>query len=288
MEHQLTGQHLTSSASDVSSRARYYTRLREIHASHEGAMSSTPAKTTRGSLRRMLTTTVALTLLYIGLQELLVDGLALLSSRGTLATAFQGGIADEAKRVAAASAEREAQLTPEYRVAAYALGVQLGRMSQYLGSFALSEPKVRQQARAASAPRMRAAQELADFLRIGAVYPLESSTAAQFSSLTARIEADEGGIGARIAERTTLKHQHLYMLGMHAGTTLAQLQGKVGAVVPSGEIARHATLAGLTREQWAPLARLPSGGTEAEVAARYEAAVRALQQTIATEPVRQK
>ena len=251
-------------------------------------MSSTPAKTRRGSILRMLTATVALTLLYIGLQELLVDGLAVLSSRGSLATAFQGGLAEEAKRVAAASAERERQLTPEHRVAAFALGVQLGRVSQYLGSFGLSDPTVRQQARAASASRVRAAQELADFLGIGPVYPLESSTAAQFSALTARIEADEGGVGARIVARMTPKHQHLYMLGMHVGTTLAQLQGKAGAVVPSAEIARHATLAGLTREQWAPLARLPCGGTETEIAARYESAVRGLQQTIATEPVRPK
>jgi hypothetical protein len=235
----------------------------------------------------MLAATVALTLLYIALQELLVGGLAVLSSRGTLATAFQSGLAEEAKRVAEASAERETKLTPEHRAAAFALGVQLGRVSQYVGSFGLSDPAVRQQARAASAPRVRAAQELAGFLGIGPVYPLESSTAAQFSSLTARIEADEGGVGARIAERTTPKHQHLYMLGMHVGTTLAQLQGKAGAVVPSQQIARQATLAGIKREDWQPLARLPSG-SQPEAPAKYEAAVRALQQTIATEPIRQK
>jgi hypothetical protein len=231
----------------------------------------------------MLTATVALTLLYIGLQELLVDGLGALYSRGWLATVFQGGLTEEAKRVADASAAREAQLTPEHRAAAFALGVQLGRLSQFLGSFGLSDPAVRQQARAAAASRLAAAQDLADFLGIGPVYPLESSTAAQFAGLTARIEADEGGIGARIAERTTPRHQHLYMLGMHVGTTLAALQSKAGAVVPSGEIARHATLAGLTREQWEPLARSPEGGTQPERAAKYEGAVRAVQRTIATD-----
>ena len=132
------------------------------------------------------------------------------------------------------------------------------------------------------AGRLAAAQDLADFLGIGTVYPLESSTAAQFSGLTARIEADEGGIGARIAERTTPRHKHLYLMGMHVGMTLVSMQGEGwrGGTVPSQQIARHATLAGLARGQWEPLARIPGGATQAEVVAAYEASARGIQQAL--------
>ena len=230
----------------------------------------------------MLVATIALTLLYIGLQEFLLGGLNVLHRRGWMATMFQGSLDEDSKRVAEASAAREARLMPEHRLAAWALGVHLGRLSQYLGSFGLSDSATRQRARAAMAGRLAAAQDLADFLGIGPVYPLESSTAAQFSGLTARIEADEGGIGARIAERTTPRHKHLYLMGMHVGMTLVSMQGEGwrGGTVPSQQIARHATLAGLARGQWEPLARIPGGATQAEVVAAYEASARGIQQAL--------
>jgi hypothetical protein len=244
-------------------------------------MVSTPVNIGRRGVRRMLIATIALTLLYIALQELSVAVSSAIQSRGWLATTFQGGLEQEARRLAQQSAAREAQLAPEHRLAAWALGLRLGAAAHFLGTFVRADAARKQQARAAVAPRLRSAQELADFLGIGPVYPLESSTLAQASNLSARIEADEGGIGGRIAERTTPRHQHLYMLGMHVGTTLAALQGNVGVVVPSAQIGRHATLAGLKREDWEPLARVPSGSTPAEAAARYAAAVSGLQQKIA-------
>jgi hypothetical protein len=245
-------------------------------------MLSTTPKTRRGSMRRMLVATIALTLLYIALQELLLGSATVLFSGSWMATAFQRDLDQEARRVAEASATREAQLTAEHRVAAWWLGVHLGYVSQYLGSFGSSDTTVRQQAHEASARRIAAAQDLADLLGIGPVHPLESSTAAQFSNLTARIEADEGGVGARIAERTTPRHKHLFLLGMHVGMTRASMQGEGWrrGIVPGQQIARHATLAGLSREQWEPLVRLPSGATRAEVVKSYEASERVVQEAI--------
>jgi hypothetical protein len=253
-------------------------------------MVSTTPKTRRGSMRRMLVATIALTLLYIGFQELLLRSTHVFFSGGGMATAFQRDLDQEAKRVAEASAEREAPLTPEHRVAAWWLGVHLGYLSHYLGSYGASDTAVRQQAHAASAKRIAAAQDLADLLGIGPVHPLESSTAAQFTRLTARIEADEGQVGARIEERTTQRHKHLYMMGMHVGMTRASMRGDSWRriIVPSQQIARHATLAGLTREQWEPLARLPSGATQAEAVASYEASERVVQQALlANAPAKQ-
>jgi hypothetical protein len=230
----------------------------------------------------MLVATIALTLIYIALQELLLGSANVLFSGGWMATVFQRDLDQEARRVAEASAMREAELTAEHRVAAWWLGVHLGYLSQYLGSFGSSDTPVRQQAHAASARRIAAAQDLADLLGIGPVYPLESSTAAQFSGLTARIEADEGGVGARIEDRTTPRHKHLYMMGMHVGMTRAAMQGDGWRriIVPGQQIARHATLAGLAREQWEPLVRRPAGATQAEVLAAYEALGRTVEQAI--------
>jgi hypothetical protein len=230
----------------------------------------------------MLVATIALTLLYIALQELLLRSASVLFSGGRMATVFQRGLDEEARRVAETSATREGQLTPEHRVAAWWLGVHLGYLSQYLGSYGSSDTPVRQQAYAASERRIAAARDLADLLGIGLVHPLESSTAAQFSNLTARIEADEGGVGARIEERTTPRHKHLFMMGMHVGMTRAAMLGEgwQRIIVPSQHIARHGTLAGLAREQWEPLARLPGGATREEVVASYEAAERVVQQAI--------
>jgi hypothetical protein len=230
----------------------------------------------------MLVATLALTLLYIALQELLLGSAGALFSGGRMATAFQRDLDQEARRVAEASAAREAQLTAEHRVAAWWLGVHLGYLSQYLGSFGASDTAVRQRAHAASAKRIAAAQDLADRLGIGPVAPLESSTAAQFSGLTARIEADEGGVAARIEERTTPRLRHLYLMGMHVGTTRAALQGESWRriIVPGQQIARHATLAGFAREQWEPLTRLPRGATHEEAIESYEASERIVQEAI--------
>ena len=245
-------------------------------------MASTTPKTRRGGVRRMLVATLALTLLYIALHELMLWSATVLYSGGWMATVFQRDLDQEARRVAEVSAARDAQLSPEYRVSAWWLGVHLGYLSQYLGSFGSSDTPVREQARAAMARRLAETRELANFLGIGPVYALESSTAAQFSGLPARIEADEGGVGARIEERTTPRHKHLYLIGMHVGTTLASMQGEGWrrGIVPSQYIARHATLAGIAREKWEPLARLPGGATRAEVVRSYEEAMRAVHQAI--------
>jgi hypothetical protein len=245
-------------------------------------MITTTPKTRRGSMRRMLVATSALTLLYIALQEVLLGSAGVLFSGGRMATAFQRDLDQEARRVADASAARDAQLTAEHRIAAWWLGVHLGYLSQYLGSYGASDTSVKQQARAASAKRIAAAQDLADRLGVGPVAPLESSTAAQFSGLIARIEADEGGVGARIEERTTPRHKHLYLMGMHVGMTRASLQGESWRriIVPGQHIARHATLAGLQREQWEPLGRLPRGGTQAQAIASFDASERLVQEAL--------
>jgi hypothetical protein len=248
-------------------------------------MLSTRAKTSMRGVARVLAATMALTVIYILLQEVLVDVVSILYPSFSRVMVSQSALAQEAREVARASAAREAQLTPKHALVAWVLGLRLGGAAQFLAEFALKNTALRQQARAVLAPRLRAAQELADFLGIGPVYPLDSSSLAQSSrtGLAARIEADEGRIGARIAERTTLRHQHLYMLAMHVGVAVAAMQRENWQRddPPVAQIMRHATLAGLKREDWEPLARLPRGTTRAEIAAKYEAAVSTLQQKIA-------
>jgi hypothetical protein len=223
------------------------------------------------SFRRMLISTVVLTLLYITLSELLVGVFMAGHSRGFLPNFGESNLADEAKKIAAASAAGAAKLTPEPRLAAWYLGGNIGYVSQFLGPFALSDTTVQQRVRAEMASSLTTAKRSADFLQVGPATALESRTLAEFINLGARIEADETGLATRIAERVSPQHKELFMLGMYVGMQMATLDFKLDLrpLLRSLEIKRHATLAGLSRAEWEPLAKLPEGNTPQELTTTY-------------------
>src|SRR3954447_25966336 len=103
-------------------------------------MISTPANTRHRGIPRMLAATIALTFLYIALQEVFVAVNSAIESRQWLPAPFQRGLEQQARHVAQESSAREAQLTPEHQLAAWALGLRLGGAAQILGSFALAQP----------------------------------------------------------------------------------------------------------------------------------------------------
>jgi hypothetical protein len=228
------------------------------------------------SFRRMLISTVVLTLLYITLNELWVGVFMAGHSRGFLPNFGESNLADEAKKIAAASAAGAAKLTPEHRLAAWYLGGNIGYVSQILSVFALSDTTDQQRVRAEMASSLTTAKRAADFLQVGPATALESRTWAELFNLGAHIEADETGLATRIAERVSPQHKELFMLGMYVGMQMATLDldlklhaNRSQLALPSLEIKRHATLAGLSRAEWEPLAKLPECNTPEELTTTY-------------------
>lgn len=224
------------------------------------------------SFRRMLISTVVLTLLYITLSELLVGVFMAGHSRGFLPNFGESNLADEAKKIAAASAAGAAKLTPEHRLAAWYLGVNIGYVSQILSGFALSDTTDQQRVRAEMASSLTTAKRAADFLQVGPATALESRTLAELFYLGGRIEADEIALATRIAERVSPQHKELFMLGMYVGMQMATLDLDFtghSSLYFRLEIKRHATLAGLSRAEWEPLAKLPEGNTPEELTTTY-------------------
>ena len=109
---------------------------------------------------------------------------------------------------------------------------------------------------------------------------LQSRDFGEWSRLPQRIEADEGGTASRIESTTTVRHRHLYLLGMQIGRAVWWPKG-LGDLLgePHAEaIALHASLAGLPERLWQPLVYVQPVGTASERRARYEAAVEAVRQ----------
>lgn len=239
-------------------------------------------KNNRGSWR-LVGAIILLAILYIVVFEVLMNTLRFADSAGWTSTINQPELEEEAKRVAAASAAREAGLTPNHRAAAWQLGVRQGYISQRLGSLRLSGAANQQQAQAALEPMLMEARGFASFLQLDApVAPMESRTLAELTNLSARIESDESGLAARIEQRVSIRHRHFFLFGMHVGVEMAFLDVESGSRLSpaSAEIARHATLAGLPRSVWEPLSRTPSGATPEDMKAAYRAAAKLAAQFI--------
>ena len=112
----------------------------------------------------------------------------------------------------------------------------------------------------------------------GDVAALPTRNVKEFLALAERIESDENGLAARLEQRLTPLHRHLYLLGAHVGTEAAKIESSGGkfALAPATPIRRHATLAGIAPAFWQPLAADARGETPAQVLDRYRAALSAL------------
>src|SRR5437667_495710 len=85
----------------------------------------------RTGMPRMLLATLVLALLDIGVGELVMSvGLTLVP---VVRDSRLGKVEEEARRMAAESAEREAAIRPEYRLAVWRIGLRLGYAGQYIG-----------------------------------------------------------------------------------------------------------------------------------------------------------
>jgi hypothetical protein len=181
---------------------------------------------------------------------------------------------------------RTAALPSGHRLAAFRLGYEIGWASEYAGSFAMSEARIQAQAAQVADAHVAFGREQARRIGIDAtgVAALPSRTLTDFARLQDRFEADENGIAARVEQRLTPIHRHLYLLGVHVGAESAKVESNGGtfALPAAALIRRHATLAGIAPALWQPLAADASGESTAQVLERYRAALNALGADLAT------
>lgn len=233
---------------------------------------------------RVLAYSVALALAFIGLQRL---ELALFSAFGTPeALDFIGAgpardmarLGLEAEQLAAKSSAMAKRLPAEHRLATFRLGYEIGFASELIGSFAMSDAATRAHAAAIGAAHVAVARAQARALGLGDVDALPMRNPRDFMQLSARIEDDENGIGARVETGLTPVHRHLYLLGAHVGAEAAKIESSGGkfALAPATLIRRHATLAGVAPALWEPLAADARSETPDQALARYRTGLNAL------------
>lgn len=236
---------------------------------------------------RFVVATAALIGLYVGFDSaafwLFLQGSDLRSSHALGLGASQAAI-DAVER---ASAPREAVLPPSHRLAVFDFGLRMGIAAAMAGQ--ATSPGFTAGQRAAA---VREAQDFVDegglaHTLLGAdVRVLQSPDFAEWSRLPQRIEADEDGMAARIESATTLRHRHLYLLGMQIGRTVWSPKGlrEILGEPLAEAVGSHAALAGLPKRLWEPLVYVQPVGTATERRARYEAAVEAVRQALLTNP----
>jgi hypothetical protein len=254
-------------------------------------MTPAGAKRDRRALLRFIVATMLVALLYVGLQEAELAIFGRFLDSGSVPTWMLTGDAqqDEARRVAEASAAREASLTTQHRCAALELGYHLGYTAEAIGVVAGVDASLQAQMKPVLSPHEQRSKELAALLGISEAAPLAIRTANDLIRLAHRIEADENGVAQRIEAATTLRHRHLYLIGAHAGLVSAQLdtaavRGGTYAAAPSLQIARHASAAGVSRKWWGPLVEFSTSGEEPNaVAEKYRSSIAALIQALENE-----
>lgn len=194
-------------------------------------------------------------------------------------------LAAEARDLAERSRSTVA-LPSGHRLAALRLGYEVGWASEYAGSFAMSPARMQAQAAQTADAHVAIARDQARRIGIDGtlVAALPSRTLTDFIRLQERFEADENGVAARVEQRLTPIHRHLYLLGAHLGLEAAKVEGNGGefALAPADLIRRHATLAGVAPALWQPLAADARGESPGQVLERYHAALNALGTDLAT------
>lgn len=238
--------------------------------------------------RRFLLATLAVTLLYLGIQQVWMWGAAELAYRGWTVNDPALTHADEAAQVAEQSQAREAGLDPRFAQRVFRLGFEYGYLSQWLGGYGAPPDDVMQQLAKPVEAHTRHLNELAEQLGVAPVARLPVRTAADFSGLTRRIEDDPAGIAARIEQVGSPRLRHLFLMAAHVGSEAAGLES-AGDLLPIPAtllIGTHATLAGIPEPLWRPLSRVTRGSPE--VARRdYLAAIAKLDAALAGNSGRQ-
>ncbi len=220
--------------------------------------------------RRFVLATVAITLLYLGIQEIWMAGASQLAHQGWTVNDPAQTHAAEAVEIAEKSKPREAALDPKFPRRVFQLGFEYGYLSQWLGGYGQQPDDVMAQLSQPVDGHIRHLNELADQLGVAPVARLPVRTAADFGQLTQRIEEDPAGIAGRIEAVGSLRLRHLFLLAAHLGTETAALEstGDITPIPATALIGMHATLAGVPEPLWRPLSRI-SRGTRDEIRRDY-------------------
>lgn len=244
---------------------------------------------TFGETWRVLAYTLVLALAFVALGRAQIA----LFNAPAMQRLLQGiGLADglsntqlkqQAEAVAAASREAIARAPAGHRLATLRLGYELGYVSERIGLFAMAPAPARERAWQLLAPRRATADALAAGLGVAPAAALGSDSLRQFGELGARYEADENGLAARLEQRLSPWHRHVYLLGAHIGMESARIEATQGeqSAPPATLIRRHAALAGIEPALWQPLAAPAEAATAELRMQRYRDAVQALARALA-------
>lgn len=242
-------------------------------------MTTLPPETTRHHARwreprRFLLATVAITLLYLGIQAFWMWGAAELAHVGWTVNDPARTYADEAAEIAEKSREREAALDPHFPQHVFQLGFEYGYLSQWLGGYGQQPAEIMEQLSRPVEAHIRHLDETANLLGVAPVSRLPVRTAADFSGLTQRIEIDPEGVAGRIEQVGSPRLRHLFLLAAHVGTMMAALDspGDMTPIPATQLIGMHATLAGIREALWRPLS-LVSHGSRETMQSDYQAAI---------------
>jgi len=235
--------------------------------------------------RRFLLATVAITLLYLGIQAIWMWGAAQLGQLGWTVNDPTETYTAEAATVAEQSRPLEAHLDPRLPQRIFQLGYEYGYLSQWLGGYGQQTDAVMQQLSRPVDAHIRRLNELADQLGVAPADRLPMRTAADFSRLTQRIEEDPTGLARRIEQVSSPRLRHLFLLAAHVGVEAAALapSGDLTPIPATELIGKHATLAGIPEPLWRPLSRVASGTRETQ-RGDYRAAVGHLENALAKTP----
>ena len=235
--------------------------------------------------RRLLLAILAITLLYLAIQEVWLWGAAQLAHQGWTVNDPAETYASEAVEVAEISRQREAILAPDFSHNVFQLGFEYGYLSQWLGGYGKQTDEMMRQLSRPVEAHLRHLEQLAEQLAVAPVARLPMITAADFSGLTQRIEADSAGVAARVAQAGSPRLRHLFLFAAHVGTEVAALEsaGDLTPIPATALIGQHATLAGVPEALWRPLSRL-TGSNLAEIRHTYQEATANMDRSLLPRP----
>lgn len=244
---------------------------------------------TFGETWRVLAYTLVLALAFVALGRAQIELFnAPVMQRLLQRVGLADGLSDtqlqqQAQAVAAASREAIAHAPAGHRLTTLRIGYELGYVSEHIGLFAMAPAPARERARQLLAPRQATAEALAAGLGVAPAAALASDSLRQFGELGARYETDENGLAARLEQRLSPWHRHVYLLGAHIGMESARIEATQGeqSAPPATLIRRHAALAGIEPALWQPLAAPAEAATPALRMQRYRDAVQALASALA-------
>ncbi len=233
--------------------------------------------------RRFLLATVAVTLLYLGIQAVWMWGAAHLGQLGWTVNDPAEAYAAEATLIAERSRLREAALDPRFAQRVFQLGFEYGYLSQWLGGYGQQPEEVMQQLSRPVEAHIRYLNQLAEQLGVAPVTRLPVRTAADFSGLSQRIEEDPTGVAGRIEHAGSPRLRHLFLFAAHVGTEAAALEspGDLTPIPATLLIGKHATLAGVPEQLWRPLSRVSRGSRET-MHRDYQTAVGEMEKSLAS------